>query len=269
MADRPMAGGYNPYDIVSTSLSNSAKKLWDYGITRQFSAFTGADITMHFGPYVAGTVESLTYSITRETAPRYVMGKTDPVTFVRGKRAIAGSLVFSQFDRHAVLMDIFADLYGKGSTVGEALWDLNMTGQNPKINPLTDQVGTAASKFVEVTQTSNQNLAMFRAMTNQQLNDALMDYVQEMYFFAAKRRFQYADQLPPFDITVTMVNEQGDSATMTIWGCQLVNEGGGYSMDDIASNVAYSFVALGITPLSPVYSLENGTTGISAIRPNT
>jgi hypothetical protein len=56
-----------------------------------------------------------------------------------------------------------------------------------------------------------------------------------------------------------MVNELGDSATMTVWGVQLVNEGGGYTMDDLSSNVAYSFVALGITPLVPLYSRFSGT----------
>lgn len=260
MAERPMAGGYNPYDISQSSMANANEEMWNYGVTRHFSAFTGADITMHFGPYVAGSIESLTYSITRETAPRYVMGKTDPVTFVRGKRAIAGSLVFSQFDRHAVLHEIFGSLFSKGLTVGEALWDINFTGADPKSGLSVDGQGrSTTSPGFSAVMTGGKKFDIYRAVTDVDVANALDQYIKEMYFFAAKKRFQYADQLPPFDVTVTMVNEQGDSATMTVWGVQLVNEGGGYSMDDISSNVAYSFVALGLTPLAPVYSRSSGT----------
>src|SRR5699024_8931788 len=54
---------------------------------------------------------------------------------------------------------------------------------------------------------------------------------------------EYADQLMPFNITVTMANEFGSRSGMEIYGIQLLNEGTGFSIDDIVTAKAYSFVA--------------------------
>jgi hypothetical protein len=45
----------------------------------------------------------VSYNVTREKAPLYTMGSPDPRAFSRNKRGIAGSLVWVNFDRHALL----------------------------------------------------------------------------------------------------------------------------------------------------------------------
>ena len=53
----------------------------------------------------------------------------------------------------------------------------------------------------------------------------------------------YADEILPFDITITFANEYGQRAVLVIYGVELLNEGCGYSIDSVTSEKAYTFVA--------------------------
>lgn len=70
--------------------------------TRTFTSFSGADIVATLGGKVVGELQAITYSVTREKAPIYTMGDPNPRSFSRGKRGIAGSLVFTVFDRDSM-----------------------------------------------------------------------------------------------------------------------------------------------------------------------
>lgn len=70
--------------------------------TKTFTSFSGADIVATFGEKVIGELQAITYSVTREKAPIYTMGSANPRSFSRGKRGIAGSMVFTVFDRDAL-----------------------------------------------------------------------------------------------------------------------------------------------------------------------
>ena len=59
-------------------------------------------------------------------------------------------------------------------------------------------------------------------------------------------RPHYADEIPPFDITISFLNEYGSASSMTIYGVELTNEGMGLSVDDITTEKAMSFVARSI-----------------------
>ena len=43
----------------------------------------------------------------------------------------------------------------------------------------------------------------------------------------------YSDQLPPFTVTLTGMNEYGNVTVMHVLGVELINEGSGVSIDDI------------------------------------
>ncbi len=59
-----------------------------------------------FGDRIIGELQGISYTITREKAPLYTMGSADPRSFSRGKRGIAGSLVFLVFDRSALIEEM-------------------------------------------------------------------------------------------------------------------------------------------------------------------
>ena len=72
-------------------------------ISRSYNSFAGADIKAVIGQFQFAELQAISYSVTREKAPIYTMGSCDPRAYSRNKRGIAGSLVWINFDRHALL----------------------------------------------------------------------------------------------------------------------------------------------------------------------
>ena len=68
-----------------------------------YNSFSGVDIKAVFGNMVIGELQAISYSVSREKAPLYTMGSADCRAYSRGKRGIAGTLIFLMFDRHAFL----------------------------------------------------------------------------------------------------------------------------------------------------------------------
>lgn len=62
----------------------------------------------------------------------------------------------------------------------------------------------------------------------------------------------YADELLPFDITITFANEYGARSVLTIFGVEILNEGSGYSIQSVESQKAYTFVARRIDYMKPL-----------------
>ena len=74
--------------------------------TKTYTTFGGSDITATFNGKVIGELQAITYSITREKVPVYTMGSAEPRSFSRGKRGIAGNLVFITFNRDALMVEL-------------------------------------------------------------------------------------------------------------------------------------------------------------------
>lgn len=94
-------------------------------------SYSGCDvtpsITVGSKTFVLGNVSTLSYSIHRDKVPVRVLGHTYPKGFVSGGRSIAGTLIFTVFDRH-VLSEVF-----------EAIVSESDPGR-PFSSPLTDQI---------------------------------------------------------------------------------------------------------------------------------
>lgn len=67
----------------------------------------------------------------------------------------------------------------------------------------------------------------------------------------------YADEILPFDISISFANEYGQRALLVIYGVELLNEGSGYSIDSVTTEKAYTFVARKIDYMK---SLDDDTT---------
>lgn len=72
---------------------------------------------------------------------------------------------------------------------------------------------------------------------------AIQGITEEEYHFLA-------DELPPFDITITFANEYGKIAKLAIYGVRLINEGQVMSINDIYTENTYQYVATDIDYLS-------------------
>jgi len=218
-------------------------------------AFSGCDMQAIIGNKVIGNLQAVTVSITRETLPIYVMGNASLATIVKGKRGISGTLVFSNFDRHSLLLDTFLDergTAGKGTLYGKSIQDvLNLTAKTNNgatNNPFSELIGGVVAS----NPAGDLNVAgVIRSGTN--LQSRIQEEIRQVWdAVIQQRKLKYVDQIPPFDLVITMVNDTGNAAWCTIQGITLINEGYGFTMDDLTAESAYTYIAREVTPLVPV-----------------
>lgn len=194
--------------------------------TRSFSSFSGADIRASFAGIEIGTLQAVSYAVQREKAPIYVLGRPNPRAFSRGKRGIAGTMVFVMFDDHALL----------SAFENEAEDLMKFVKDKKEITP--DIVGDPDAEEVET-------------------DGTWRDYELTKAF--------YVDQIPPFDVTISGVNEMAAAATLRIWGVELLNEGYGISVDDMVSEMQMTYVARAISRWRKAGTPAGGDGGVGAV----
>lgn len=182
--------------------------------TETYTTFSGADIVATFGGAPIGSLSGITWSVTREKAPIYTMGSANPRSFSRGKRGIAGSLIFTMFDRPSLY-----DMLLKHATDGT----VNYFTRSSNVLPGFDTSNTITHAGIV-------------APDSQQLE------VRTAFPY-------YADQIPPFDVALTFANEYGQAAVRSIYGVEILNEGSGASMDDIVIEETMTFIARELGPM--------------------
>ncbi len=202
-------------------------------VTQTYNSFSGVDMIVTFGSTTVGEVQGVSYTVTREKAPLYTMGSANPRSFSRGKRGIAGSLIFLVFDRSALL-----SISGNEAST-DAFYlkehDLSRHNQTPQsIN------GSAAPQTTSALTNTAQNGVVDPAATTAN------DVRGELGVQPAKA--EYHDQLPPFDITISAANEYGHVCRMMVRNVEIMNAGSGMSIDDITTDESCTFVATQVVP---------------------
>lgn len=67
------------------------------------TSFSGADLVATFANKVIGELQQISWAIQRDKAPVFTCGSPDARSFSRGKRGIAGSMVFAVFDHDSLV----------------------------------------------------------------------------------------------------------------------------------------------------------------------
>lgn len=204
--------------------------------TKTYTSFSGADITATFGDTVIGELQAVTYSVSREKSPVYTLGSAEVRSFSRGKRGIAGSLVFTVFDHDALLeaMKKHCEKAGGIHRVG---------GDDVVSTPMTiDQWDEAMTGKIAEAGTG----------TTSALADARTNKASEIVMP------RYIDEIPPFDITISYCNEYGNQAVMTILGVEILNSGSGNSIDSVTTEQACTYIARKIEPMRKVEDTISG-----------
>lgn len=185
-------------------------------LSRQYTSFSGVDIRAVVEGETIGALQAISYAVQREKAPIYVMGRVDPLSFSRGKRGIAGTIITLMLDQHMMLNQPFADK--------------RFVADNDEIYPQVrnlNQIGDGVDLFeLGVVDFSSGNIS-----DNYQVTNAW-----------------YVDQIPPFDAVIVAANEYGQAATMRIYGIEILNEGSGFSIDDIVIENQMTYVCRTILP---------------------
>ena len=188
-------------------------------LARQYSSYAGVDIKCILAGEVVGQMQAISYAVQREKAPIYVMGQVDPLSFSRGKRGIAGTMISLLLDEHL--------LYSNS-----AFKNSQFIADKDEIFP--DDGLKDASGFTKDPALSAVSGAPFNAGN---LGD---NYTPTNPF--------YVDQILPFDVTIVAANEYGQASAMRIYGCEILNEGSGFSIDDIVIENQMTYVCRTILP---------------------
>ena len=189
-------------------------------LSRTYTSFSGVDIRAVVAGKPIGQLQAVSYAVQREKAPIYVMGRVDPLSFSRGKRGIAGTLISLLLDQHMLFGEPFAGMQFIADD--DEMFASGLDKQNV----------TAASLGNDL-----QNQADGATFSATNVSDN----------WSAQNAF-YVDQLPSFDIAIVAVNEYGKAATMRIYGCEILNEGSGFSIDDIVIENQMTYVCRTILP---------------------
>lgn len=195
------------------------------GIKQTYNSSSGCDIIATIDGILIGNLNGISFSTTREKAPIYTMGSVDAVSFGRGKRGHAGSLIFTNFDRHA-LYDVM-----NAANLGDRITRYQYWKKQQDV--------PAGGRSILISE-DNSSLGMLGIV---------------------KANPNYSDQIPPFTITLTAMNEYGSVSVMHILGVELINEGSGVSIDDIVTETQMTFVARAILGWRPM--VLNSTFNIS------
>lgn len=205
-------------------------------LSRQYTSFSGVDIRAVIEGVPIGSLQAISYAVQREKAPIYVMGKVDPLSFSRGKRGIAGTIITLMLDQHMMLQEPFKDL--------------KFIADRDEIYPSTTDLNEAvfsASGGVE-------DLGPLDA-------GFVFDPTNLADSYTASTAW-YVDQIPPFDIVIVAANEYGKAATMRIYGVEILNEGSGFSIDDIVIENQMTYVCRTILPWQRMGSWDFGAAGV-------
>jgi hypothetical protein len=199
---------------------------------KTYTTFGGCDIVPTFNGKVIGEIQAITYSLTREKVPVYTMGSAEPRSFSRGKRGIAGNLVFISFNRDALLAELGDKSISKYKA-NDPAW-------------LKDQ---GAAQFISIEQWDHY-------MSNLANSDGTSGEVgiigDTKHLVTDEAKPKYADEILPFDITISLANEYGNKAVTVIYGVEILNEGIGFSVDAPTSERAYTFVARSVDTMKPI-----------------
>jgi hypothetical protein len=193
-------------------------------LSRQYTSFSGVDIRAVIEGETLGALQAISYAVQREKAPIYVMGRVDPLSFSRGKRGIAGTIITLMLDQHVLLSTPFSDMsfVADNDEIYPSVADLNQAFDTRDL----EELGTV---------------------------DFNQGDISDNYTVTAA---WYVDQIPPFDVVIVAANEYGQAATMRIYGIEILNEGSGFSIDDIVIENQMTYVCRTILPWQKLGSWE-------------
>jgi len=196
-------------------------------LSRTYTSFSGVDIRAIIDGEPVATLQAISYAVQREKAPIYVMGRVDPLSYSRGKRGIAGTMISLLLDEHLLYQTPWA--YQKFVADNDELY--------PSPADLKD-----VSSMSDLEAVSSAGFSATDVSSSFTLSSAW-----------------YVDQLPPFDVAIVAANEYGKAASMRIYGCEILNEGSGFSIDDIVIENQMTYVCRTILPWQKLGSWDMTT----------
>ena len=258
------------------------------------TSFSGADLVATFANKVIGELQQISWAVQRDKAPVFTCGSPDARSFSRGKRGLAGSMVFAVFDHDALvaaLQTVWNDIAPSAMFTAAAnrqdsssenfanaldMIKWNSTTSNAAMEAAQNQASRAGYGFSFGTNAGSYTNAIDAQVYNGSNNSPTIgtdgfveswgDDGDEIYVpagFAPIRgqNVVYADTLPPFDVTLTFASEYGHTAFQKIYDVDILNESSGASVDTVVMARQVTWIARRLSPLiRGVYTRDDGGT---------
>lgn len=238
-------------------------------LSRTYTSYSGVDIRVIVNGAQVGSMQALSYAIQREKAPIYVMGSVDPVSYSRGKRGIAGTMISLMMDSHILYTASFTgeQYYGDEDELQPVVNDIdssaglnNLNNENASgtgfVNP---GINTGPVQLLGIQGFSEAGGSFSTSSIPGDGTTIRRDYAyntSDMFQNYYARNVFYVDQILPFDITIVAANEYGQTAQMRLYGCEILNEGSGFSIDDIVIENQMTYVCRTILPWRTIANPE-------------
>jgi len=210
--------------------------------TRTYTSFSGCDIVCTFGDTVIGELQAITYHVQREKAPVYTMGSPEPRSFSRGKRGIAGSLVFTVFDRDALIAALQNHI--KKERTFHRIGTNELEYERISVDEWDSKMKDIAMQGVSIASSNTEKVTSNISVSATPI---------------------YEDEIPPFDITISFANEYGQKASIVLYAVEILNESSGFSIDNVISEKACTFVARKVDYMKPVDRNSNTTSSAYSV----
>jgi hypothetical protein len=230
-------------------------------LSRTYTSYSGVDIRVIINGQQAGSMQALSYAIQREKAPIYVMGSVDPISYSRGKRGIAGTMISLMLDTHILMSPVFTgekylgdkdEVFAQvGNKQNRATDTKGLADVNNETDTAVALVNVGGAQFGSTLKNNEGKIGEAGATASgpyQRLQVGAAYNVTDVGNNYAIAPVFYVDQILPFDITILAVNEYGQSAQMRLYGCEILNEGSGFSIDDIVIENQMTYVCRTILP---------------------
>ena len=240
------------------------------------TSFSGADLVATFANKVIGELQQISWAVQRDKAPVFTCGSPDARSFSRGKRGLAGSMVFAVFDHDALvaaLQTVWNDIAPSAMFTAAANRQLsssenftdaldmikwNTTTTDAALAAGNNQAnragygfswGTNAGSYTNSidaqvdTGSNNSPVIGADGFVEQWKTDGDDIYVPAGFAPIRGQNVIYADTLPPFDITLTFASEYGHTAFQKIYDVDILNESSGASVDTVVMARQVTWIA--------------------------
>ena len=258
------------------------------------TSFSGADLVATFANKVIGELQQISWAVQRDKAPVFTCGSPDARSFSRGKRGIAGSMVFAVFDHDSLveaLQSVWSQIaptamFTAAANIGATRYSenfqnaLDMIKWNDTVSAKAlDGNDRAGYGFSYGADASGNNMNPINAQQDSGSNNnpSFKDngFVDPNGWTASETQINvpagftpirgenviYADTLPPFDITLTFASEYGNTAFQKIYDVDILNESSGASVDTVVMSRQVTWIARRLSPLiRGVYQREKDGT---------
>lgn len=263
------------------------------------TSFSGADLVATFANKVIGELQQISWAVQRDKAPVFTCGSPDARSFSRGKRGLAGSMVFAVFDHDALVSAL------------QTVWD--DIAPSAMFTAAANNVLSQSEDFTNALDMIKWNATVSEAALNEDTasragygfsfgSTAAGDYMNEINAQSAPgsnntpnigsdgfveswnkdgdkvfvpagfapirgENVIYADTLPPFDITLTFASEYGHTAFQKIYDVDILNESSGASVDTVVMARQVTWIARRLSPLIRGVYTRDEAGNIKGVKP--